>query len=302
MPGSRFLWPRASLRVVNGEIQPRLGQPGAPMGLSRIYLLVHGFNNDRYQAEESYKAFRRRIQSAIPLHLLERVWQFYWPGYEDLVPEIFRSRFKAARVLSVGLNALLYSKQISKAEKFGELLGHYLLSLRARTGVTEIVLIGHSLGCRLILEAARAMLNTGTVVRHQIPAMCLMAAAIPAEHVQFGGRLYQAAGFAANRIVLYSRNDTVLKYAFPLGQTLAADCRMPEAIGLSGNPRLRWTALDETMLTHGEYWSEPVTTPHILRLFGQATRVDLPGLPILVRRLAENTSLPERLLPQHDLA
>ncbi len=292
---SRWLWPPSSLRVVNGQIEPPLGQPGSPAGLSRIYLLVHGFNNDRYQAEASYEAFKARVHEVIPPYMLDRIWQFYWPGYEGLVPDAFRRRLKFARSLNAGLAAALYSKQVPKAVEFGEKLGQYLLGLRGLAGPTEIVLIGHSLGCRLILEAAAKMAGSGPEHRYQLPALCLMAAAVAVPRVEMGGTLHDATGFPTNRIVLYSRRDTVLHYTFRAGQAMAGE-GVSEAVGLRGNPRARWTARDETMLKHGEYWSEPVTTPHILRLFGQKTGADLPGFPILSRGLPEPDPLPERVL------
>ena len=68
-----------------------------------FYLLVHGFNNDRAQAQASYGAFRDRIGDLVDLHTLQRVWEFYWPGYEDAIAEPLGECWKAsARRVLVG--------------------------------------------------------------------------------------------------------------------------------------------------------------------------------------------------------
>jgi hypothetical protein len=300
MNASRFACPRTSIRVVDDEIYPPINQSGSPMGLSRIYILVHGFNNDRYQAEESYKAIRTRLRKSVPSDQIDLIWDFYWPGFEDVVPETLVRHFRIVRWPNMFLTAALYSLQVSKAIQFGQKLGDYLIDLQGGEIATEIIFIGHSLGCRLILEAAREILiKTKMAAHNRIAAMCLMAAAVPTEHVETGGRLYIAAELPMHRIVLYSRNDHILKYAFPTGQELANDGHWPEAVGLKGNPRIRWTATDETMLGHSGYWDEPVTTPHILRLFGIQSPSELPGFPLLRFAAPEAMDLPGQPLP-HD--
>ena len=150
----RVLWPSGTLRVENNVIRPAPGELRAPAGLSRIYLLVHGFNNDRAKARESYQAFRERIAETIGPNSLRKIWEFYWPGYEEISVGSMGAT-EGRGWLSKFYTALNYHRQVSKAIEFGEILGRYLLSLGTPDNPTEIVFIGHSLGCRLILEQAR---------------------------------------------------------------------------------------------------------------------------------------------------
>src|ERR1700680_4426438 len=100
----RILWPTGTLRVENDKILPAAGKARSPSGLSRIYLLVHGFNNDTIQARKSYSAFRERVADIIGQYLVQRIWEFYWPGYEDLVSEPLR-RYLVPRLLNTAYTA-----------------------------------------------------------------------------------------------------------------------------------------------------------------------------------------------------
>jgi len=162
-------------------------------------------------------------------------------------------------------------------------------------------MIGHSLGCRLILEALDVMASAATAA--PVPAIMLMAAAVPVLHLQTGGLLRSAVRYPDHRIALYSARDTVLRWAFPPGQTLARDGGLrPEASGLNGSPRDCWTSRDQTMLRHGEYWSNESTTPNIVRLFGKSTSHALPYSEIVSRSLPLPPSLPEWISPQRRVA
>jgi pimeloyl-ACP methyl ester carboxylesterase len=296
----RILWPRGTLRVENGAILPAPGQLRSPDGFTRIYVLVHGFNNDRAKAEVSYRAFRERIADMIGLHMSQRIWEFYWPGYEELVSQSLR-RYWATGLVNTAYTAASYYKQVPKAITFGSLLGKYLLQLRASSQATEVVLIGHSLGCRLILEALAEMMVPHTP-NSKVPAVLLMAGAVPIQHLEPAGYLRAAAQFPQRRIVLYSARDTVLRWTFPAGQVLANDGGLrPEASGLHGHPRDCWTARDHTMLRHGDYWSHKNTTPNIVRLFGKSTPHALPYSEILPRTLPDPPPLPQWRSPERHL-
>ena len=286
-----MVWPRHTLHVEHDEIVPPVTSIRSPNGLSRIYLLVHGFNNDETQAQARYQAFRKRIAEYIGFDE-DRIWEFYWPGYESIVSQPLR-QYVAPRVAQGLYTAASYYKQVPKARHFGELLGRYLLQLRARFQDTEVILIGHSLGCRLIVEAL-AKMETSHAANSRVPAILLMAGAIPVEHLRPGGSLNAAVRFPQRRIALFSTRDTVLRYAFPPGQRLARDAAWPaEAMGLHGAPRECWTARDQTVLRHGDYWAHESTTPNVVRLFGKSTHHALPYSEIVPRENTSPAALPE---------
>jgi len=289
---SRLIWPRGTLHIENDTIVPAPQAVRSPNGSSRIYLLVHGFNNTPEVAEESYAAVRERVRESIGLHLSQRIWEFYWPGYEEPLGGVLR-QFRVPRLINSGYTGAVYAKQVPKAIKFGEKLGKYLLQLRAETHATEIVLIGHSLGCRLILEALAYMV--GKAPESQVPAILLMAAAVPVAKVQPGGTLRAGAEFAQRRIAIFSHRDFVLWGFFPPGQLLARDGGpLPQAVGFRGAPEGCWTGTHRVKLFHGEYWTDRATTPNILGLFGKTTQRDLPSSEIVPRKLPTPPSLPEQ--------
>lgn len=296
---SNLLWPRGTLRVEHGAILPAPGKVRSPSGSTRIYLLVHGFNNDRIQARTSYRDFRERISDIIGLNLAGRIWEFYWPGYENLIAEPLR-RYSVPRIANSAYTAVSYFRQVPKAVSIGRLLGDYLLRLRASTRPTEVVLIGHSLGCRLILEALSEMAPRAR--SSQVPAVFLMAAAVPVQHLQPSAPLRAAAELPRHRIALYSARDTVLRWTFPAGQLLAADGGLrPRALGLEGQPRDCWTGRDQTMLRHGDYWSDSTTTPNVVRLFGKSTPHVLNYSGIVPRPLPESGPLRDWQIPERPI-
>lgn len=293
---NRFTADRNTLRVRDGRIFPAVNESRSPAGIHRIYLLVHGFNNDPIQARSRYEAFRARMRDIIGADG-NKIWELYWPGYDDWIAEPLRQRLRPVQLLHSSITAVRYYKQVPKACVTGALLGEYIRDLGSAMAASEVLLIGHSLGCRVIMEAIKYLL-AGRTDRNRIPAICLMAAAVPSEFFDDPNRFLQASEFPLHRIVLHSRRDTVLKHAFPAGQSLAHEGLWPEAAGLHGRPRVRWTARDETMLQHGDYWSSPVTTAHIARLFGRTTPHQLPAFALVPRELPSSVDLPEYALPE----
>mgnify|MGYP003694258393 CR=1 FL=1 len=73
-------WDRQSLRYRNGVVEAPGG--GNPDGSTRIVLLVHGYNNDKAQADESYAALLANVAKDVGA-LVENIWKFYWPGYVE---------------------------------------------------------------------------------------------------------------------------------------------------------------------------------------------------------------------------
>jgi len=279
-------WDRQSLRYRNGIIDAPGG--GTPDGRKRIILLVHGYNNDKAQADESYASLLGNIAHDSS-RLFDDVWKFYWPGYverltgrlvDDPVDVSLGSNRAGSESVSL-LSAPTYALQVLKAREVGATLGRYLRDLRhTNTVPTEVIFVAHSLGCRVVLEALREILQgrDPEVERHRVPGVCLMAAAVPAFMVEDGSRLSAAAMVPQSAYVLHSRADMVLRLSFPAGQGAASvllsiaspgatdhEGFYPEAIGRHGNPSTKWLRRGDTGLGHSGYWAHPWTAPNVLR-------------------------------------
>lgn len=292
---SVFDWKARNLRVEEGAIVPSADTYRSPNGRRRIYLLVHGFNNTPDQANESYTAFRERLEGAIGPKLTEEIWEFYWPGYEESYTQILTVRTGRKPASSL-ITAFFYYKQVPKAIRYGKLLGDYILQLHSELQETEVILIGHSLGCRLILEALAHIERRAP--RWKVPAVLLMAAAVPESAVDLGGALRAGVEFCPNRFALFSHRDWVLWACFPAGQLQAGDGGpAPKAVGWRGGPEGCWTGRQRTHLFHGEYWENEVTTPSVVRLFGKSTPHHLPYFPIVPWVLAQPPALPSWQVP-----
>ena len=100
-----------------------------------------------------------------------------------------------------------------------------------------IAFVGHSLGCRVVMGAARRLARNGGGLR--LDRICLMAPAIDNDSLgRVGTTCYQEATLAADRLaVLASKQDMVLHYAYPLGdlaQTILYGECWGRALGRTG--------------------------------------------------------------------
>jgi hypothetical protein len=290
------MWSRRSLRYRDGEIEEPGG--GTPNGAARIILLVHGYNNDKAQAEESYAALTKHVPDDQP-QLRDQIWMFFWPSYVERITgeSVDESTSLSMRHSTAGtesnivLSIPTYSQQVLKARDVGRELGRYLRGLeRSENLPTEIVFVAHSLGCRVVLEALRELLAQSTTqdTRARVPCMCLMAAAVPTFMVEDGERLGSAAELPQMSYILHSRADLVLRVAFPFGQGAAslldldgAEGWLPEAVGRNGHPLGVWLRRANTGLGHSEYWTHPSTAPAVLRAVGKGTTRGLGRLSTL---------------------
>jgi pimeloyl-ACP methyl ester carboxylesterase len=223
---------------------------------SRVVILVHGYNNGLCAGCRSYGAFLGNAPTRFP-----KVGRFFWPG--DLSVSL--------------LSAASYSWKIRTAEECAEKLAEFLVRLvRSRTVPIEIDFIGHSLGCRLVLETLRKA--AGSEVMSHVRVVCLMAAAVPVTLVSPGYCLEKASRGVPARLVLYSPNDKVLRWSFPIGQALAAIPWIGDehgvylrAVGLEGKPAGYPTASAQmTGNDHSDYWSDERIFRHISPLLGVA--------------------------------
>lgn len=243
-------------------------EPGGrePYGYERLIFLVHGFNNDELQASASFAKMRRSLDTvlcaapvaeSIRRSIQESIWEFYWPGFETTVPSITPTR-RPRSAIDEFTTAAAYDVQVIKSREFvAEQFARYIVGL----GASEVFFVGHSLGCRVILETIRNLEASAPLL---IGGVCMMAAAVPVHFLQPGARLWSAAnrvscgsGVTPRRYCFYSHRDLVLLAAFAPGQIAAGEAPaygVPIAAGLTGWPVDVWSAAKQTKFGHGGYW------------------------------------------------
>jgi hypothetical protein len=202
--------------------QVELGPGDTLVGKSRVILLIHGYCNDLADARQSYSFFTDNFSHlGKPLtNYLQDVHRFYWPGDKTWGWLRFAS----------------YSWEIGPARQSALVLAAFLRELPT---VTDIYLIAHSLGNRLLLELLQEFVSGGLPLGVQVKGICMMAAAVPVSAVRPSGDLHGAAGLSP-AVVLFSPGDIVLSAGFALGESLAFDAAWPEAVGLHGLPVMQW--------------------------------------------------------------
>jgi len=221
-------------------------------------LLVHGFNNTDSEAAVAYLGFRGRQREIFgtpdPTTFDRRFGDTYWPGDAD-----WSSLFDK-------MDFLIYPSSVRTAIKAAPELAKLLWRM---PNLERVDFIGHSLGCRVVLETLLA-LRTRTLPR--IGRIVLMAAAVPSEMLERGGKFYdllmELAAEGTGIRVLHSKQDPVLHLAFPAGQSLAgANEASARALGRFGpspfmpgfNVSLTGSPIPGAV--HGDYWGHSGTKP-----------------------------------------
>jgi hypothetical protein len=216
-------------------------------------VMIHGFNNHQGEAAQAYLGFRNRQRGNYPK--LTEAWlegflgDAFWPGDADW-----------AGPLDL-LDFMCYPQAVHTAVKAGPLLAD--LITYSISGLERVYFIGHSLGCRVVLETAALIQKQGFP---DIGGICLMAAAVQTDMVEPGGRfdrfLANLGGMGAPVLVLYSHQDLVLMLTFPPGQTMAGEGVLPGALGYFGPPpdmAGRVSRLKISGASHGDYWGHSGT-------------------------------------------
>jgi hypothetical protein len=257
-----------SVRDAVRELTPPFAQ-----GRRRVVLLVHGYNDTEDAARRSYDAFTDDVDALGPgaRALLADIGKLYWPGDAGLGP----------------LSLLSYPSEIAPATECAEKLAAYLRTLAGPGGTpTEFYFVCHSLGNRVILELLDRLAATPAPLG-QVTAVVLMAAAVPVDMVEDDGPLFPGATLPGKTLALYSRDDNVLRWAFPLGETAAGEGLFPTAVGRFGEPPGVWTERQElTGDDHSDYWGDPRSAARVARLLG-----------VVVAREIEAVAPAERALP-----
>jgi pimeloyl-ACP methyl ester carboxylesterase len=252
---------------------------------TELLVLVHGFNNNRTETEEAYIAFRKRQEASITADDMVRLEALlgdaFWPGDADWPGPVDKVDF------------LVYPGAIKKSIDTAASLGDYLLQ---RTDVRSLFFIGHSLGCRVILEAIKYM--TGKPGEKKVQKVCLMAAAVPTYMVCKGGELYDALLRPEHVRILYSPDDPVLAIAAPLGETLGGDHVLPSAVGRYGDIPMTPGKVERELIAgadHSDYWGAKDDGPSAI----SADRLSrFLGIRPGFRTIGEIPPPPERPIPQ----
>lgn len=231
-----------------GDVLGQVFVSGSGPNLPRteLLVLVHGFNNHLEEAQEAYRWFRRGQEAGLNVDgertLEDLLTDTFWPGDADWAGPIDK------------LDFLVYPVAVHHALTTAQRFAAYLSS---RTDVHVIHFIGHSLGCRVVLETIRALKDAGAGSR--IGKVCLMAAAVPTSMVMPGAELAGAMTAPSNLRVLYSPDDLVLEFAFAPGQTISGEGEgfFPTAIGRYGDVPLSPGHVEREQIAgagHGDYW------------------------------------------------
>lgn len=162
----------------------------------QLTFLLHGFAVNEREGRIALRNFGERVRAELPL-LDGDVVALLWPGDDRLSP-------------------ISYSVEERDADQTAKLLGD-LIALSLRPAV-PVNFVAHSLGCRVVLETMRRLRVHGL----SSDQVVLMAGAVDADALARGTRYRDAVSSARRVSVLSSRRDNVLKFAFPVGDFLAA--------------------------------------------------------------------------------
>lgn len=219
-----------------------------------LLVYVHGFNVNRARALEQWGHLRGLITMTTQV----QCGLFLWPS------DRFASRF---------VSRMYFPPMVSLAQACGRRLGAYLQDRKLRA-----ILVGHSLGARVILEAADRF-RAGSL----IDGIGLLGAAVPVNEMEDGGSF--DISLAQREAVAYSARDPVLGRPFRFGAFLATPfASHAEAVGLNGEPAARkWFRMDFE-INHHEHWKVPAARQFITSLTG----------PYSVRMAKESLMPPER--------
>jgi pimeloyl-ACP methyl ester carboxylesterase len=289
------------------RVQPKGGPVAARVGIdplsspqelnaARVVLLIHGFNNSAERAERSYQAVEAHLRSQLCRYGMDRlvaVWQFYWPGDQG------------GHLPGIG-KIWGYRESLDNALETGHLLASFLEDHRHR----QICVVGHSMGCRVTLEMLRTLDELPSLRRWSGGnTVFLLAAAVPETMCCELLGTYRHRHSEWSERVIWSRNDRILHYLFPLGQPREALEGGP-AVGYTGGPTGRWesssplslyrTRADPFRLGHSQYWGSKEVARRIATLLGLLNVRFLPAAEIPATTLDEER-LEDRPLIRREL-
>lgn len=263
----------------------------APAGFSpraaRLVILIHGYNVNRPDGEKGFSAFGQLLQNrgVSELSVLGQIIGFFWPGDEDI--KLIAGLFYPAKMGAAGDSAAR--------------LANFILQLRGPNGSPmQVVLVAHSLGNRVALEMIANLRAQSNRSWGRMEGFCLMAAAVTVKVVDDGGRLSQAAKSLRTR-TMFSEADKVLRWAFPPGETAAAEGFFPQAVGRFGNPVPAWSdCFDLQPYDHGNYFTGLGSNDRSAQYVAQFLGAAVPTQPV-ENQIGLNTLPPPNDIGNRDI-
>jgi hypothetical protein len=158
-----------------------------------VVFMVHGFNVNRADATAELTAFGANL----PAVGAGAAVAVLWPGDSSVGP-------------------LSYPFETNKADDSAVELATFIGDNLAQR--PTISFIGHSLGCRVVMQTLRQLWVKGIPVAQ----VCVMAAAVDNDSLGSADAYFNAAQFAGRVGVLHSPSDRVLRFAYPLGNLVSA--------------------------------------------------------------------------------
>lgn len=284
-----------SVRIedVGGPVAPRVEQrpPNWILGRRRLLVLVHGYNNTEEDARQSYRVYAGNLEGAPMSDRLPDLGRFFWPG--DSAWGF--------------LSALSYPWEIGDARQSARRLAEFFAGVFGpEGGPVELSFVGHSLGCRLLLEALALVVSGAVAGWPEVRWLCLMAAAVPVELVEVDRRLEAAAGWPRSLLLLYSPDDAVLHFAFPIGQAAAfalgeEDGLYLTPVGRYGQPSgLTPYRVELSGDGHSDYWADSRAARLMAAFLGEAVPRELASRGGLIRPGPEVRPLAERQIQSRE--
>lgn len=230
---------------------------GSLFGGKDLLFAVHGFNVNRKRAINSFATLDRALALGGTSVLIGVLWPGDW-----------------------WIPAINYPFEGEDAMDCGRRLATYCTDYLA--GARSLSFVSHSLGARLVLEAAQNL-------PRRVDLVCLTAGAINRACLEAG---YAKAARNIDRIhLLASHDDMVLKLAFPIGDPISNVLHddhdfFERALGYDGPSsgsaalvRAPWQIPDEYDYDHGSYLpsDDPKRWPKVAEYVRRAF-LDLPAM------------------------
>jgi esterase/lipase superfamily enzyme len=225
----------------------------------RVLLLVHGFNNSSEDAMNTYNQINKNLSS---FNLYDTVIGYLWPGYGNRL-EYFSAE-KNAKALADRMRLHLN-----------------LLSFFA----TEVDLLAHSMGNRLVLEALES--DSHQQNRKLIDNFYSLAPAVDDDSIEQNHTYYHSTEQCKKIFVFHSACDDVLKILYVIAEE-------NKALGSQGdgNPKLmpkNVQFVDCSDFVHGH--SDYFTVPSLYAFIKNQQTHKIPSLPN-VKLLADGLTSP----------
>jgi predicted alpha/beta hydrolase family esterase len=202
----------------------------------KLYLLVHGYNNDEGAIRSSYNV----IEQMMTTHGLlgagapyDMVIGYVWPGGDLRVSYAFAKR---------------------RAEKVAPRVQKLFLSIASTSVETSLDINTHSLGARVALQSLKGV--PGKPIGH----LFLLAPSVDDESIENGQKFYSSTQACNGAYVFHSRFDPVLGIFFPLADfDLALGLNGPEDPGsiINHSRNVKVVNCKNVIDSHSGYKNEP---------------------------------------------